>query len=245
MTPARPHLFGLLAGLFLSTALVFSAFMVANTWTRISDSQTIGVTGSARKNIRSDLVVLRGSTAFEAPTLKEAQAGLRESIAKVEGFLKARSITSYELLPVRISQLYTTVQNEYDERTQRTVGFRLSQSWEIQSSAVTEIPKLASEAAELIDQGIAATWSDPEYIYTKAGEAKLEMLAEATKDARARAELIAGQGGRKLGALRSAKMGVFQITPLYSTDTSWDGMNDRTSLEKTISSTVQASFFTE
>jgi hypothetical protein len=81
-----------------------------------------------------------------------------------------------------------------------------------------------------------------EFIYTKAGEAKVEMMAEATRDARARAEQIAGQGSRKLKELRSARMGVVQINPLYSAATSWEGNNDTSSVEKTITATVSVTF---
>ena len=71
------------------------------------------------------------------------------------------------------------------------------------------------------------------------------MLAAATKDARERAEQIASQGGRKIRALRAAKMGVFQITPRNSSDTSAEGINDTTSREKTIRAFVSASFTME
>ena len=42
--------------------------------------------------------------------------------------------------------------------------------------------------------------------------------------------------------LRNARMGGVQINPLYGTETSWEGNNDTTSLEKTIMSTVSATF---
>jgi len=37
-------------------------------------------------------------------------------------------------------------------------------------------------------------------------------------------------------------MGVFQITPLYSGQTSGEGMNDTSSLDKTITAVVTATF---
>jgi hypothetical protein len=94
----------------------------------------------------------------------------------------------------------------------------------------------------LLEQGVAFMSESMEFIYTRANEAKVEMMAEATKDARARAEQIATQGGRKIKELRNARMGVVQINPLYGTETSWEGNNDTTSLEKTITSTVSATF---
>jgi hypothetical protein len=37
-------------------------------------------------------------------------------------------------------------------------------------------------------------------------------------------------------------MGVFQITPQHETQTSWDGENDTTSRQKTITAVVTATF---
>ena len=73
----------------------------------------------------------------------------------------------------------------------------------------------------------------------------MELLAEATADAKARAEQMAQQGGRKIKQLRSAKMGVFQITPPHSTETSWEGINDKSTVEKSVRTTVNASFLLE
>jgi hypothetical protein len=68
------------------------------------------------------------------------------------------------------------------------------------------------------------------------------MLAEATKDARARAEQIATQGGRAIARLHDADQGIFQITPLHSVATSWQGESDTSSRQKTITAVVTATF---
>jgi hypothetical protein len=73
-------------------------------------------------------------------------------------------------------------------------------------------------------------------------EEKIEMLADATKDARARAEQIAAQGGRTIANLHDAEMGVFQITALHGNSTSDEGENDTSSLDKTITAVVTATF---
>ncbi len=82
----------------------------------------------------------------------------------------------------------------------------------------------------------------PRYLYTKLGDLKIEMLAEATKDATARARQIADNSGAKLGAVREARMGVMQINPAHSTEVSDSGNNDTTSLEKEITAVVSAKF---
>lgn len=240
---SRPHLFGLLAGLALAAGLVFTALVFANAWTRIAESQVINVTGSARKNVRSDLVVWRASFSVEAPTLIEAQQKLRADHAKVAAFFAARGITNFAAAPVQITELTARQRHEEDDTiTKVRVGFRLTESFEVHSEDVDRLPRLAGDSSELLQQDVAFVSGGFDFIYTKAGEAKVEMMAEATKDARSRAEQIATQGGRSIKELRNARMGVVQINPLYSSSTSWEGNNDTTAVEKTIIATVTTTF---
>jgi hypothetical protein len=107
----------------------------------------------------------------------------------------------------------------------------------------TDIDRLAKlDPTPLIAGGILFTSTPPEFLYTNAAEEKIEMLAEATKDARERAEQIAEQGGRKIAGLHDAEMGVFQITPLHESDTSGEGESDTSSQDKTITAVVTATF---
>lgn len=242
-SPSRPHLFGLLAGLALAAGLVFTALVFANAWTRIAESQIISVTGSARKNVRSDLVVWRASFSVEAPTLIDAQQKLREDHAKVAAFFSKRGHDGFSTSPVQIAELTVRQKNEEDDTINKMrVGYRLTQSVEVQSEDVASLPRLAGDSSELLEQGVAFVSGGFDFIYTKAGDAKVEMMAEATKDARSRAEQIATQGGRRIKELRNARMGVVQINPLHSSSTSWEGNNDTSSVEKTIVATVAATF---
>jgi hypothetical protein len=242
METSRPHLFGLLAGLFLAAALCFVALIGAGTWVRISDSRLIEVTGSARRNVQSDLVIWRAGFSVEATTLLDAQQRLATDRAKVERWLEAKGVKQRQVKPVRIRELTVVTKGGDEDGASRRVGYRLSQDIEMQSDQVVRIPQLASEATELLEQGVAFLSEGFSFIYTKAGEAKVEMMAEATRDARARAEQIATPGGRVIKELRSAHMGVIQINPLHSGAASWDGNNDTSSAEKTITATVNATF---
>ncbi len=242
-SPSRPHLFGVLAGLALAAGLVFAALVFANAWTRISESQVINVTGSARKNVRSDLVVWRASFSSEAETLLAAQQKLRADLGKVTAFLTTRGLAEFSAGPVQIREVTAKQRNEEDDTvTNVRVGYRLTQTVEVRSPDVERVPRLAGDSGELLQQDVAFVSDGFEFIYTKTGDAKVEMMAEATKDARSRAEQIATQGGRAIKELRNARMGVVQINPLYSGSTSWEGNNDTSSLEKTITATIGATF---
>ena len=238
---SRSPLFGLLAGLFLATGLVFSTTLFTRAWIKIREDQAIVVTGSARKAIRSDLIVWRGSFTAEAPDLLDAQRKLKADVARVEQFLRARAVTNQTFGNIAIQEIRSTI-TAGEEVMQKRIGYRLTQTVEIRSPEVERIAALDRETPALVEQGVVFTVETPQFIYTKAGEAKVEMLAEATGDARARAEQIASQGGRQVKHLQSARMGVFQITPLYSTQTSWEGLNDTTSPDKSLTAIVTATF---
>ena len=241
MSQSRPQLFGVLAGLFLAAGLVLSATLLARAWMKIAERESINVTGSARKSVRSDMIVWRGSFAVEATDLLTAQRKLKADLAKVEGFLQAKAVTNYAVGNVGIQELRSMVKLE-NETVQRLSVYRLMQVVEIRTADVDRVAKLDRESVALVEAGVLFTSDAPQFIYTKAGDDKVEMLAEATRDARARADQIASQGGREIRRLQSARMGVFQITPVHSIQTSWEGMNDTTSLDKTITAVVTATF---
>jgi hypothetical protein len=244
----KPHLFGMLAGLFLAAGLVFSALVGSTAWLKIHNSQFVSVKGSARKNIKSDLAVWRGSFTAQAEALLDAQRTLKESRVKVDDFLIASGMTNHMFDSVVIEEvrarfeLQTNGQKTYQDKT---VGYKLTQSFEARTPDADRIAQLNADSTALVEQGVMLTTDKPKYIYTKVAEEKIEMLADATKDARARAERIAAQGGGRLTRLHSADMGVFQITPINSSETTWDGVNDTTSVEKTITAVVTATFALE
>jgi hypothetical protein len=237
----RPQLFGLLAGLFLAAGLCLASLILANAWTRLYESQVISITGSAHRNVTSDLVIWRARFSVQADTLMAAQQRLKEDRAKVEAWLRLHAIQDFQLQPVQIADIRSRG-NKDDDTTTKLIGYRVSQNVEIVSDKVDQVPRIASDSTALLEQGVAFVSEQMDFIYTKAGEAKIELMAEATKDARARAEQIAAQGGRTIKGLRSARMGVVQINPRYSTATSWEGNNDTSSPEKTMITTVNATF---
>ena len=242
----KPHLLGVLAGLFMASGLIVSTTLLTRTWLKVADAESITVTGSARRNVSSDLIVWRGSLSVESPTLLAAQALLAQQETSTREFLIRQGVTNAQFHPIAIQriQLRTGKQAaEGDTETESsTTRFRLSRAIEVRSGDIDTVLGMDSKTSLLINQGIEFTATTPEFIWTKAGEAKIEMLADAARDARARAEQIVSQGGRAISRMRSAKMGVFQVTPLYSTQNTWDGMNDTTSREKTVTAVVNASY---
>lgn len=239
---AKPHLLGMLAGLFLAAGLIASVAIATTAWLRVKTSQTITVKGSARKNIRSDLAIWRGAFSAQAATLLEAQQNLKRDAVLITEFLRSRAVTNFIFQPINIEEVSGTLKDTNGLTAEQILGYRLTQMVRAELGDVDRAAQLGGETAALVEQGVMFAAQAPEFVYTKAGEAKVEMLAEATKDARTRGDQIALQGGRQLGPLCTAEMGVIQIAPIYSGQTSWEGMNDTSSLDKTITAVVTATF---
>jgi hypothetical protein len=240
MSNPRPQLFGMLAGLFLATGLVLSSLLASSTWLRVRNSQFVTVKGSVQTNVESDLVVWSGSYEIEAATLLDAQRAIQTDRSEVENFLKAAGITNTLFAPVGIEEEKASKKTEDGWTAERTTGYRLTQTVTVESPDVDHLDTL--DTTPLLERGVLFTVLPEQFIYTKSDKAKIEMLADATKDARARAEQIAEQGGRNIARLHDADQGIFQITPEHSADTSWEGDNDTTSRYKTITAIVTATF---
>ncbi|PYS67686.1 MAG: SIMPL domain-containing protein, partial [Acidobacteria bacterium] len=65
--------------------------------------QTITVTGSARKQIRSDRVVWKSAVSYQAPVLSDAYRSLSEAVPKVKSYLVGKGIQENQITVSSIS----------------------------------------------------------------------------------------------------------------------------------------------
>ncbi|MCJ7576857.1 MAG: SIMPL domain-containing protein [candidate division Zixibacteria bacterium] len=233
-------------GVSLAIGLIVSTLIVANMVKTVKlANQTITVKGYSEKRIRSDFIVWKGSFTYRASQITEAYKSLSHDLSLVEEYLTSKGIPKDQ---ITVSSISTRTMPKYDEKgrpTDEIASYELSQEVEIQSSEVDKVAAIAREATELINKGVYFQSQPPKYFYTKLSDLKVEMVASATKDARQRAEQLAVNSGCKVGSLRSATMGVFQITKAYSTEMADYGIYDTSTLEKDIKAVVTASFSIE
>ncbi len=212
----------------------------------VSAKKSITVTGSAKKQIKADLAVWRGSFSRQADELAAAYQGMKDDQAKVKAYLVKMGIEEKDIVmqPLSTETLYIYDQELLRKlgKSQQISGYRMFQTVEVRSNDVEKITQISREASVLIEQGVVFQSQQPQYIYTKLNDLKVDMLAEAAKDATSRASKIAAASGSKVGHLRSAKMGVFQITPVNSTDVADYGINDTSTVDKEITAVVNCEF---
>jgi hypothetical protein len=229
--------------LILSIALIICSIIFVTAWrANYSSNQTITVTGSAKKEITSDLGILRGSLTVEAPTAEMAYQELKRQKPTLVSYLARNGFPEKEIEFFTMNSYPIFEISSTGYQTGRVRAYTYSQRIEIKSSDVNKIKSISLEIPSLIEKGVSFNVEMPEYHYTKISEVKIEIQAEAAKDAMNRASRIALSTGRDLGPMRSARMGVIQITPQLSNQISDYGVNDLSSIEKEITAVVTASF---
>jgi hypothetical protein len=234
-----------------SLAIVVAAWIPASAWERVKTKpkeRIIQMTGSAKRRIVSDTIGWTAVVDTRDTDRVAAYRTLHEHVEKTVAYLVQKGIPKEEIR-VSSATLEERKRTEYigagEERIEREVsdGFVAVQNIEVRSKDVPAVERVSREVTQLLESGISVTSAAPEYFYTGLGELKIEMLAEASGDARLRADkVLESAGGGTIARLRSADMGVINVNPPNSTSTSWDGNNDTTSYEKDIITIVHASF---
>ncbi len=230
-------------GVAMAVGLILSATIFG--WfysTAKRGDEAITVTGSAKRGITSDLVLWNAGISSQAPQLSDAYRGLSDNIPKIKEYLTGKGIPEDQMTVSAITTTTLKRQDSNGVETSEITGYSLSQQIEVRSTDVHKIAQIAREATELINQGILIESKPPQYYYTKIGDLKIEMLGEASKDAKERAERIASSTGNSIGSVRSAKMGVLQITAADSTDVSDYGTYDTSTINKDMTAVVNISF---
>ncbi|MDO5615173.1 MAG: SIMPL domain-containing protein [Cruoricaptor ignavus] len=212
---------------------------------RNQSQNTISVTGLGTKKFTSDLITWKGNFSKNNYELKTAYDGLSEDRKVIENYLISKGIAKEQIVfsAVDIRKLYNYRTDDNGRSSEVFSGYQLSQSVSLESKDVAKIENLSRNITEIINQGIEFTSSSPKYFYTKLADVKQEMIADATKDAKQRAEKIAENAGSKLGNLKKGTMGIIQITaPNSDEDFSYGGTFNTSSKEKEASITIKLEY---
>jgi hypothetical protein len=199
------------------------------------------VTGASTERISSDYVDWSVVVSQGGPSQQVSYQGLQPAVETTIAFLKAQGITADEL------ELDAVKSEKEDVRDPRTGELRSSmwttrQAILIGSWEVNKIDKISGQIGQLIGQGVPLTIHEPAYTYTKLAEKRVDMLAKATRDARARAQAIAAEAGARIGAITNADTGSFQITAPNSTEASDSGTYDTRTIDKDITAVMGVTF---
>jgi hypothetical protein len=233
-----------LLGVMVALGSIFSTYILSKSIVEFQklQNQTIRVTGSASQNITSDSASWNIDIHTKQPTLKQGYAKLKEDNVKVKKFLLDNGIEEKDITISAISSYQEYKRFPNGNTSNEIEGYNLSEYITVKSNDINLLTDISKKVDVLIDQDVDLTSQNVEYFVSNLDDIKVKMIAEASKNAKERAKsLVKGTNG-KIGVMTSAKVGVFQIVPVDSTEVNDYGINDTTSIEKKIVSTVNATF---
>jgi len=205
-----------LSTLIIAAAAVLSVLLISNAYKyKFKAQENISVVGLAEVDFTSDLIVWEGSFGRKSMDLREAYAALKKDETEIGTYLRSKGIPDSAVIFSSVD-IVKDYQNTYDKEGIVTSsvfnGYTLSQRVKIESTDIDKVEKLSREVTGLIEKGIELNSSTPLYFYTKLADLKMDLLSKASADARERAQSIAKSAGSRLGKVKKANMGVFQIT---------------------------------
>jgi hypothetical protein len=190
-------------------------------------SDVLTVTGSAKRRIQSDYVIWNASLTSRQKTAQAASKELARWAARFQKFLADAGARPNE---ITVQPIATATQAETNpdtgEPTGPVVGFALTRTFQLRSNRVDDVAKLIEASAQLLNENVPITADPPQYVYTKLPSLRPVLLEDATKDAMARAKVLAHATDASLGNVRSVNVGVFQVTSPNSTEVSDYGVYD-------------------
>ena len=208
----------ILATALLAVGVAVAGWFVGNGFVkgRTAD-RYVSVKGVSERDVVADIALwpIRFTSADNA--LGEAQRKFDASRAAILAFLEKNGIPSdhTEL------QSFEVVDAQADRYRSESVASRfiVSGTLMVRVDDPQLVQRASQNVGELAQAGVAiASGSQyggggPTYLFTRLNDSKPEMIADATASAREAAEQFARDSGSRLGPIRQASQGVFQILP--------------------------------
>lgn len=201
------------AGLFIAIGLAASGFFIGQTMVNAKVAvNTAEVKGLAERRVSADRA--NWSIVYKlAVQTRDQVAGLYKQAerqqAEIVATLKKAGFSDDEIHVGAFEYGYY----EYRDDDQRLVdqAHQLSGRVDVETAQVERVGKARNAISQLIAKGINIENHAPVYRFTGLNEIKPDMLREATKNAREAANEFAENAGVKVGGIRSARQGGFNI----------------------------------
>jgi hypothetical protein len=175
---------------------------------RVGD-RFVSVRGLAERDVKADLAVLPIRFTASGEILSEVQGTIDADLATVRRFLAAQGYAA-EAISLGRLEVADTRSREYGNQT--GPRFILAQTVIVRTTDVDRVQATTRALNDLVRQGVVIQdFNGPTYVFTKLNDVRPAMIAEATAAARTGAEQFAKDSGARLGPIREATQGSFQI----------------------------------
>ena len=225
---------------WLALILALGLIIAVKAGTGAVSNDKITVTGSAYEIVKSDSARLEIIINTRKYDKQSAYNTVKAQIPVVKKYLEDKGIKDIE---VNASNGYYSYKYNANGTVTNDIAFyNLSQSIIIKSDDVDKIKDISVDIQSLLDKGIDINVTRPQYFYSGLADLKIKLLQDASVDAKERAAAMLKATHNKPGKIQSVQMGVFQITPVDSTNVSDMGINDTSTIDKKVTAVANVVF---
>lgn len=225
---------------WLAVILALGLVLAVKTAVRSMSNDRISVTGSAYQVVKSDSARLEFEITARKADKQASYNAVKAQLPVVMKYLEEKGITDIE---VKASNGYNSFKYTPNGNVTNEIAYyNLSQPVAIKSNDVQKIKEISVDIQSLLDKGIDINVMQPEFFYSQLADLKVKLLKDATTDAKDRATAMLKATHNRPGKIQSVQMGVFQITPVDSTNVSDMGINDTTTVDKKVTAVANVVF---
>ena len=230
------------ASLIIGISLVICVLTLRGTIAGFSSNNRLTVTGSSERLVSSDTAKWTITVTKKVTKAEDGPLAVEKDTALVNAFLQRNNFAKDQITlgQGQSTQVCVLSPQGYESCSLGVVATNFTQTVIIESADVKKVYDLQNIFSQ--ELSTINTSSSVEYYYNNLKNIRVEMLAEATKNAKERAQSIAQAGGSKVGTIVALSSGVFQVTAKNSVDVDNSGAYDTSTIEKKITATVKADF---
>jgi len=198
-------------GIF-SAALIISGYLLGDGLRRAKSAErSISVRGVSERDVTADLATWTISFSQEGPELDMVNARVEQQSAAVRRFFATSGFKPADISDSGVSFTRTHVDNDEGQRVETRVT--VTRSVQLRTVEVMKVRSAQQRLPALLREGVELDGSTLNFNFTGLNQLKPEMIAEATKRARASAEQFARDSGAQVGSIRTASQGYFSVGP--------------------------------
>lgn len=204
----------LLMALFIGGGIAFAGLAIEHGILQTTKTQRyVSVRGFSEQDAKADLALWNIRYAATGDDVAAVQEKIERDTAIIRKLLTDSGLKEEEIITMPLS-MADLLAREYRSESANKGRYIIYGSLRVRTNNVDLVQQISgTKIGELIRAGISLSDNQrpPSYVYTELKDVKPAMVAEATQDARAAAEKFAADSGAKLGSIRRAHQGVFQI----------------------------------
>jgi len=198
----------------------------------------VTVKGLIERYVKADLAVWTITFTTTGADISAVSAASERDRELVRSFILKDGFADKEVeqLPTRVTDQFANPFGAPNVEASRR--YVITAGFEIRTAKVDVVRQASQTTGELIRQGVVLDGrtfegsANPAYLFSRLNDIRPAMLAQATKSARAVAQQFAADSNSRLGAIRRASQGVFQVMSRDAEEP--NPMEERASIEKKV-----------